>query len=386
LKSFSVLVAGYFAWALVLIGCMQPPPAYRVEQRPPYVAPPTPAPSVSPVVPVDPPEPAVDQQRGAQYPTGYVPNPEESRRYLQSLPNPELRDAAPHFFQARGPPAAFRRAATKEPILLYRALDYAHKAKFGRPFLVGKQLIGDCTSWGYGHGVDILAAIDFVQGRSGDFDLAATEAIYGLGRVEGAGVTYRRGGDGSYGSAMVKGLTRYGALWKRDYSSLGLPSYDLRTYSGPRARDWGAYGCGGRDDRGRLDAEAKRHGIKQVALVATWDETVAALSNGYPIPVCSGQGFTYSTDEHGFARASGSWSHCMCAIGVRFDIEGVLILNSWGPDWINQSRGRHPADQPRGSFWCSRKTWERMIAGRDSYAISNLVGFPRQELLLVKGL
>ncbi|MCE9605086.1 MAG: hypothetical protein K8U03_09325 [Planctomycetia bacterium] len=320
-------------------------------------------------------------------PMGYTPQPQRSELYIRSLARPTLQQAAPHFFQARGPPTPqVTSASDGKPILLYRALNEAHQRKFGKPFVVGRQEIGDCTSWGWSHAVDIVLAIDYLEGRSGDFQIVATEPMYGLGRVEGAGLTYNRSGDGSYGAAMAAGVTKFGVLFRLDYTGGASSECDLRVYSGARARNWGAFGCGGRADGGRLDFIARQHPIRQVALVTTEAETIAALSNGYPIPVCSGQGFTEWTDVNGIARPSGSWPHCMCAIGVRFDIPAVLILNSWGPDWLDQSRGIYPSDQPRGAFWCPMATWLRMIAGRDSYAVSSLIGFPRQELLIVKGL
>lgn len=360
---------------------------------------------------------------------GYTPPTEAERReFLQTLPDETLREAAPHFFEARGPPAkpaSLQRPTADEPVLLYRPLDEAHRRKYGTPFRVGKQGIGDCVSWGWAHGGDVLLAISYIDGRSGDFEMIASEATYGLARVEGSGKT--RGGysDGSYGAAAARAVTRFGFVLRKDYRDRASAETDLRSYSSSRAKAWGNFGCGGADDAGRLDEIAKTHAVRQVALVTTWDEFVAAIQNGYPVAICSGQGFTSTRDADGFCRASGSWSHCMVAIGVRFasshksaarpvfdwpglfrarggdgaaleplvrpvvlqpieasDRDGGLILNSWGTSWVGGPKW--PSDQPDGSFWCERKTLERMLAGRDSYAMSDVIGFPRRELRLLQ--
>jgi hypothetical protein len=164
-------------------------------------------------------------------------------------------------------------------------------------------------------------------------------------------------------------------LFRQPYPDLG---FDLTTYSSARAKDWGNFGCGGAKDAGKADAVAKQHPIKRVALVRNFQEAAAAIAAGYPVPVCSGQGFSSKRDSEGFARASGSWSHCMCFIGVRHDRPGLLCLNSWGPDWI--SGPKWPSDQPDGSFWVAKDTAERMLAGQDSFAVSAYEGFPWRDL------
>src|SRR5690606_38137456 len=111
-----------------------------------------------------------------------------------------------------------------------------------------------------------------------------------------------------------------------------------------------------------------------VVLVTTFREAGAAIQSGYPVAVCSGQGFASQRDGQGFAAARGSWAHCMVFIGVRFDRPGLLCLNSWGPRWIGGPKW--PDDQPDGSFWVDARTCDRMLAGRDSFAISGYRGFP----------
>jgi hypothetical protein len=316
---------------------------------------------------------------------GYTPPTEAERHaFLKTLAKPTFTEAAPHFFAAGGPaPPSTGPPEPNKPVLLYRSLNLAHVRKYGKPFIVGAQGIGDCTSWGWGHAADVGLAIDYVLGTSGDFHTVATEAVYGLGRVEGSGRS--RGGysDGSYGAAMAAGVTKYGVVFRIDYTGQASAETDLRVYSKDRAKAWGNFGCGGQNDDGRLDAQARRHPVKQVALVTTYAEAVEAVRNGFAIAVCSGQGFTKQRDAAGFARASGSWAHCMVFLGVRFDRPGLLCLNSWGPRWI--SGPKWPEDQPDGSFWVDEAVVERMLRGRDSYAVSTIVGFPARKLAHAEG-
>lgn len=293
--------------------------------------------------------------------TGYQPDREGTDAFLATLDKPTLAEAAPHLLGA-GPQDG-------DPVLLYRAL---LEAKPG--WKVGKQGIGDCCSWGWCHAADVLLAVEMKLGETGTWKQAATEASYGLMRVEAAGKSSGGWGDGSYGGAAAKAAKNFGYLFRQPY-----PGVDLTLYSAERAKNWGNYGCGGQGDDGRLDALAKEHPIKTVALVGTYDEAAAAIANGFPVPVCSGQGFSSTRDSDGFARAQGSWSHCMCFIGVRYgNRPGLLCLNSWGTSWITGPK--FPPDQPDGSFWVEKSVAAKMLSGRDSFAVSAYVGFPRRKL------
>ena len=164
---------------------------------------------------------------------------------------------------------------------------------------------------------------------------------------------------------------------------MNVGGHDLRAYSADRAKAWGAYGCGGQGDGGKLDAIAKAHPAKHVALVRSFKEAAAAIESGYPIAVCSMQGFASVRDDQGFAAPRGSWAHCMAFIGVRYEKNGsprdaLLCLNSWGPAWI--SGPSWPADMPRGSFWVDARTVDRMLSGGDSFAVGSVEGFKPRDL------
>jgi hypothetical protein len=306
---------------------------------------------------------------------GYTPDPEGVARFLAELPQPMFRDAgAETIAEARG-----------VDTFLYRAANKAHVARYGRPWVVERQGIGDCVSWGWAHGVYIAQAIDWETGRLAEPPaFPSTEAIYGGSRVEarnknGDGSSPVGGwSDGSYGAAAARWVRDWGVVYRDQ-----VGGHDLRTYSADRAKQWGAYGNGGQGDKGKLDQIAKRHPANHVALVTTWAEAAAAIEAGFPVPVASMQGFADRRDANGYAAAQGSWGHQMCFVAVRYQKNGspsdaLLCLNSWGPRWI--SGPKWPDDMPEGSFWVTRSVVERMLGAKDSFAVGSVAGFGWRDL------
>lgn len=252
----------------------------------------------------------------------------------------------------------------------------------------GAQGIGDCVSWGWELACTMLMAIQTIQKGDEWRGEAATEPIYGGSRVEARGGRLGGWGDGSYGAAAAKWIKEWGVLLRQDYSAqTGNPEHDLSTYSSKKAKNWGNYGCGGeRDARGAgpLDGLAREHPVQTVSLVSSFEEAAAAIMNGYPVPVCSGQGFTSTRDADGFCRAAGSWAHCMLFAGVRFGARpGLLCFNSWGrsvsgPFWPELAPEAQAVTHC--SWWVDAAVCDRMLRQRDSFAVSNFQGFPAQDL------
>lgn len=323
---------------------------------------PVPAPTPSPAVPV----PHYTDNKGVLH-FGYESRPAETRQFVRSLKRPYLQQAGPE---------VMRRFRGDQPVFLFRAINEAHLSKYGRPYVVGTQGIGDCVSWGWAHGVDVHLAVKWKLGESAEWDSAATEAIYGGSRVEARGVRYGGWSDGSYGAAAAKWVRDWGICFRKPYPELGL---DLTEYSADRAKQWGNYGCGGANDNGRLDSICTKHPIRSVVVIRSFSEAAAAIESGYPVPVCSGRGFSRTRDSQGFARPSGSWSHCMCFVAVRYgDRPGLLCQNSWGPDSVDGPKW--PDDQPEGSFWVDASVASSMLAGGDSFSVSGFEGFPWRDL------
>lgn len=238
---------------------------------------------------------AQTQRDNAKQYFGYTPAPEETAAFVASLPTPTISHADPKLFKA-----------DKTDTFLYRALAKAYKETYGVNWVPHNQGIGDCISHGFAHAADVSLAVDWSIGKSGSFKSAATESIYGGSRVEARGVTFGGWSDGSYGGAAAKWLKNWGVIYREKYAD-----HDLTVYDSSRAKNWGAYGNGGKDDGGKLDTTAKQHPIHDVTLVRSFDEAAIAIQSGFPVAVCSGQGFNSTRDSEGFCRAQGSWAHCL---------------------------------------------------------------------------
>lgn len=358
---------------LSIFGCIVP------EQKPPVPV------ALPAAVPAEQGEPTpaipefIDRPQGIP-PMGYNPDPEATKEFLQSLEKPTIREAGPELFNK---PQAFYgepKTGDDEPVLLYRALVEVYQEKYGKPWKTETQKIGDCVSHGWAHGVAASAAVKYQLGEISEWQMPATEAIYGGSRVEARGSpgdgarAYGGYSDGSYGAAAAKWVNaRGGILFRKQYEK-----FDLSVYSGDRAKEWGAFGCGGKNDGEVADRIAKDHQCQNVALVRSFTEAAAAIKSGYAVPVCSMQGFSSRRDSQGFASPSGSWAHCMCFVGVRFDRPGLLCLNSWGDNWITGPVW--PDDQIPGSFWVDAAVATRMLDDGDSFAVSTVGGFEFRDL------
>jgi hypothetical protein len=172
-------------------------------------------------------------------------------------------------------------------------------------------------------------------------------------------------------------LMRWGALLRQEYPG----GFDFTKYDPALAKKYGHRNNGCPD---ALEPIAKLHPIKTAALVTDYDQAIDAMSQGYPVAICSDVGFgmtsaSWTRDAMGFLRRRGKWGHCMTAIG--FDDKsrrpGVCIENSWGDNWVNGST-RH--EQPAGSFWVDKSVANAMLRQGDSFALSQYVGFPRTDL------
>jgi hypothetical protein len=211
----------------------------------------------------------------------------------------------------------------------------------------------------------ILAEANDNIGRF-EYQEIATESIYALSRVE-VGGQHGSYSDGSVGAWAAKAVSTYGSMSRKALELAGLsPTYDAR-----RAKDWGAKGL-----PDNLEPIAKTHTCKVVSMVKSFKEAAAAIQNLQPVPVCSDQGFSMTRDSQGFCRAQGTWYHCMCIVGVRFDRPGGLIAQSWGP---NTPNGSVYKDQPDNCFWADANVIDRMLSGEDSFTGNNMDNYVRRD-------
>ena len=281
-------------------------------------------------------------------PTGWVHNPAEVSKVLLTMPAPLFRYAAPHLVGS----------GAGQTVLLYKAW----KDVNGKYIDYIAQTIGDCVSHGFGHGVDLLECVQISIGKENqEFHETATEAIYGMARVDVGG---EHGySDGAVGAWAAKAVTTYGTV---DRSIVG-------PYDGNRAKAWGAKGV-----PADVKAKALLHKVKTASLVQTWAELEDSLANGYPVPVCSNQGFTLTRDTQGFCRPRGSWGHCMLICAIRADDRpGACIFQSWGPD---SPTGPLALDQPTNTFWADKSVVESMLSMQDTFSLSGFDGYPGRVL------
>jgi hypothetical protein len=257
----------------------------------------------------------------------------------------------PHLIRDVGPGAS--------PILLYSAF----KDVLGKYPDYPAQEIGDCVSFGHAHANDLAQCVEIRLGDPAVYEETDTEFIYGTARSV-AGMLGQPD-DGCYGAAAVQAMTTIGEVSREQLGTDGA-------YSGDRAKEWGTKGI-----PASTVAKAAPYKLGSAAQVSTWDELVAAISNGYPVTICTDRGFTMKRDSQGFCREKGTWGHCMFIAGVRFDRPGACIIQSWGDD---QPAGPTGLDQPSYSFWSERDVIERILAEGDSWAICKAPAFKARAL------
>jgi hypothetical protein len=255
-------------------------------------------------------------------------------------------------------PQLFAGLVPTEPVLLYKAWQNV----LGKFPDYPAQQIGDCVSFGHGHGNDLLQCIEIGLGQPLVYRETDTEFIYGASR-EVAGILGSE--DGSYGASAVKAMTTIGIVSREMLGSDGA-------YSGQRAKAWGATG-----PPQSIQSEAASFKLGTAALVSSWDDLVAAITNGYPVTICCNQGFKLTRDQDGFCAESGTWGHCMVIAGVRFDRPGACILQSWGPD---VPQGPLALGQPDWSFWVEQDVITAILHEGDSWALAKSPAFKKREL------
>lgn len=315
---------------------------------------------------------------------GYVPNPAGVREFLRELDEPMFRQAgADCLAKAQG-----------RDTFLYRYADAAHREVYGVPFRPWNQgPHGSCVSFGWAAGSYFAQSVDWATGKMPKPPkLVATEPIYGGSRTAARlpPVTFAGWSEGSYGAAAarwVAGLKsgQGGIVFREKYGDV-----DLTEYSIPRSKEWGAYGV-----PAAIGKAGMKHTARAVALCEDWDSLVSALEAGYVVPICSNVGFSRTNvrDADGFLpRGPTPWNHCMLLCSIKYAAndgkgkeprmanprDGVLCLNSWGSAWV--TGGKHPADQPDGTFWMSRTDAEAILRQSDSFVIGGVSGFEWRDL------
>ncbi|MCZ2341040.1 MAG: hypothetical protein LC104_04495 [Bacteroidales bacterium] len=227
--------------------------------------------------------------------------------------------------------------------------------------------VGSCVSFGTASAIEHLICVQVASGANEEYRDLAQEVIYGGSRVEVGGGTIS--GDGSVGAWAARFVQDWGVVPRGVHGAFDLTRYDIR-----RCREYGNRGV-----PAELETLAKQHPVRTVANVQNFAECQAAIRNGYPVAVCSDQGFTMQRDAEGFCRPRGTWMHCLAIVGVKgAPRPGAFLLNSWG---AQAHTGPLGAGNPSpAGFWADAAVVDRMLQQGDSWAFSSFQGFPARKL------
>ena len=283
---------------------------------------------------------------------GYKPDRAGTDLFLASLARPTLATAGPDLVLDE----------TRDVFLG----DYLLHADSG--WKRGSQKIGSCVGWAWALSCDVLAACDILlRNESESYGGRVLEAsVYAFSRVEVRGQK-NLGGDGSYGGAAAKAVTKYGTL----HYGIDYAGQRFTDNSGTREKAWGRDGV-----PDELEPYAAKHKVSTVALVRSFDEAAKAIQNGYPVAVCSMRGFSMTLRD-GYLSPSGSWAHAMMFAGLRWTPKPALLcVNSWGDCYTGSVDTKLPAQFQRSAGWVDASTCTSMLQGEDSFALSGYSGFP----------
>jgi hypothetical protein len=281
---------------------------------------------------------------------GWVEDPEEVARIAAALPVADFSSTPAGVDESELPPHVF----------LW---------ELGRR-VTGKNLpprnqgsVGSCVAFGTARAIEYTMISEIANGQTEQYRELAPEPIYWGSRVE-VGKNRLRG-DGSVGAWAAQWVNQFGIVPRDSYEGL-----DLTVYRESTIRKYDRSGC-----PDFLEPIAKLHPIRSIARVTSWKDAKRALANGYGIMVCSSRGFTMRRDSDGFCRPSGVWRHALCLPGYQTGKrEGGRLDNSWGE---NAHTGPTGAGNPGPEgFWADADVIDGMLGQGDSWAFSDVAGFP----------
>jgi hypothetical protein len=242
---------------------------------------------------------------------------------------------------------------------------------------------GDCVSHSVKHTLMASMAVSANNGQ-GSWPVMPDSA-YKYGAFHPSPTYWLRGknSDGwSCSTAIKRATDGIGMVQCIDWPS--PLNMSLAAYSKSIAHKWGATSPPS-DVKNQLGG----HKVKASSRCKSWETVRDAISAGYALCTCGGEGFSKTRDSNGVSKRSGSWSHALTYIAAdetewakkNYGGPLVLILNSWGPSW-NGNQGEKPQGNsslpsiPKGSFWAK---WSD-VKNRDCYAVSDINSFPNRKL------
>lgn len=259
------------------------------------------------------------------------------------------------------------------------------KGKVNAPFIAAMKLSpewgsdeaqarGDCTVHGTANACEIDHANDALWGETAYKGRLCKENIYRSRGFNSDG--WSCAAPCRYVGPEGKGGLLYRQVYKDPASG---DEVDLSKYN----PSW--EGSGSRGTPAWMEEISRKNKVKWVIPISDMEEYRDALAMCFGVNVCSGQGFSSSTDSNGLAAASGSWSHSMAhtccddtdwAHKTYGDMIGG-IQQSWGR-W-NKQNGKPPGlpGMPVGMFMAKASPISRMISGEDCFAMCSVWGWDR---------
>ncbi|MGL4464804.1 MAG: hypothetical protein ACRDD1_13325 [Planctomycetia bacterium] len=310
------------------------------------------------------------------------PIPSEVLGWLPPIELDAERQAVREALRAESPPfqlVGADPAADRDRAFLWDAVKLVNG---GKPFPAFAQKTGSCVGQGLARAVWTLMAVEVALKRDPE-RVVLPFLPYGYGRSRfHAGLRGR--GDGSTGAGAAKAARVDGVL---PFDAAGLPQplggpgdVNGLTWGAAVEREWsdGAGPAAARLDAGRL------HVVRATAPVRSADDVRQAVANGYPVTIASSWGGRMRCRVVGsppvlLNERVTTWMHQMCITGwMRHPELGDLfyVENSWGPE----AHGVCPTGAPPGGFWVKRADVDFITAQDDSFAFSDLAGFPARDL------
>jgi hypothetical protein len=245
-----------------------------------------------------------------------------------------------------------------------------------------QQGIGDCVACGSELACTTLMCMQHIAGEMSFEAEAASETIYGGCRVEvNRGRSPLGNEDGAAGSWAAEWVMNVGGvLLRKDYSQItGNPDHDYRVYNAKKAKEHGYYGCGGKNDKGALDAVAKKYPVQDTSLIEDVDDCEAAIDNGCTITVASSAGYEGRRNNDGIIRRNGQWPHQMCILGKKYTGGGTplfRLFNSWGKMTVEgPDPGITDKEINDNSWWITPEDLRSMLREQDSYSYSRVKNY-----------